>query len=59
MPKETKAKKGLWNLFDKSGSKISLKNKSCPKCGQGYIMAKHKDRHYCGKCHYTEFVSKG
>uniref|UniRef100_A0A915MYA6 Ribosomal protein S27a domain-containing protein n=1 Tax=Meloidogyne javanica TaxID=6303 RepID=A0A915MYA6_MELJA len=20
-------------------------------CGAGIFMAKHKDRHYCGKCH--------
>jgi ubiquitin-small subunit ribosomal protein S27Ae len=30
------------------------KNKFCPKCGPGVMMADHKDRTYCGKCHYTE-----
>lgn len=29
--------------------------KSCPRCGPGIFLAKHKDRVYCGKCHYTEF----
>ena len=24
-----------------------------PSCGAGIFMAKHKDRHYCGKCHQT------
>lgn len=24
-----------------------------PSCGGGIFMAKHKDRHYCGKCHTT------
>ena len=33
-----------------------LGNKRCPRCGS--IMAKHKDRWYCGKCHYTEFIGK-
>lgn len=32
--------------------------KSCPRCGEGTYLAKHKDRLYCGKCHYTEFFKK-
>ncbi|MBI2546732.1 30S ribosomal protein S27ae [Candidatus Woesearchaeota archaeon] len=55
---KSKAPKGLWNNFSKSGDAVTRKNKSCPKCGSGYLMAKHKDRSYCGKCRYTEF-SKG
>ena len=31
-----------------------VKNKFCPKCGPGIMMANHKDRLYCGKCHYME-----
>ena len=27
---------------------------SCPKCGIPNFMAEHKDRLYCGKCHYME-----
>uniref|UniRef100_A0A7E4VSI5 Ubiquitin-like domain-containing protein n=1 Tax=Panagrellus redivivus TaxID=6233 RepID=A0A7E4VSI5_PANRE len=27
-------------------------------CGAGVFMAKHKDRHYCGKCHATLVESK-
>ena len=30
----------------------------CPRCGAGIFLAKHNDRVYCGKCHYTEFVKK-
>ena len=30
------------------------KNRFCPKCGSGIMLAEHKDRFYCGKCHYTE-----
>lgn len=30
------------------------KNKFCPKCGKGIMLAEHKDRLYCGKCHYME-----
>jgi ubiquitin-small subunit ribosomal protein S27Ae len=28
----------------------------CPRCGPGVFLAKTKDRLYCGKCHYTEFL---
>lgn len=31
-------------------------NKTCPRCGDGTFLAKHKDRLYCGKCRYTEFL---
>ncbi|MCB9358861.1 30S ribosomal protein S27ae [Candidatus Woesearchaeota archaeon] len=30
------------------------KNRFCPKCGPGVMLADHKDRLYCGKCHYME-----
>ncbi len=39
------------------GEKVSHDN-YCPRCGPGIFLAKHKDRVYCGKCHYTEFVKK-
>ena len=32
------------------------KDKVCPRCGAGIFLAQHKDRLYCGKCHYTEFL---
>lgn len=48
-PKRTSAR---WKNYD--GAKP--KNKSCPKCGTGTMMAAHKDRTTCGKCHYTEFT---
>ncbi len=37
------------------GSKITKIKKECPRCGAGTFMAHHKDRSYCGRCHYTEF----
>lgn len=46
----------VWKAYDAS-SGLKRKNKSCPKCGAGVFMARHKDRMYCGKCHYTEFSS--
>mmetsp|Transcript_15760 Transcript_15760/g.2616 ORF Transcript_15760/g.2616 Transcript_15760/m.2616 type:complete len:90 (-) Transcript_15760:31-300(-) len=37
---------------DGSG-KITRTKLQCEKCGPGVFMAKHFDRHYCGKCHAT------
>ena len=57
-PAKKGALKGRWNLYEKSGDKITRKNKSCPKCGSGTFMAKHANRTTCGACRYTEFISK-
>ncbi len=56
--KKVKPKKSSkrYSLYQISGDKIDRKNRSCPKCGVGIFMAKHKDRVVCGKCHYTEFI---
>ncbi|MBS3138633.1 30S ribosomal protein S27ae [Candidatus Woesearchaeota archaeon] len=37
-------------LYD--GGKV--KNRSCPKCGEGFLLAEHKERRTCGKCLYVE-----
>lgn len=29
---------------------------SCPRCGAGVFLARHKGRMHCGKCSYTEFA---
>lgn len=55
---EKKAAKGVWNLFEIKGDKLERKNKSCPKCGEGFFMAQHVNRSYCGGCGYTEFQKK-
>jgi len=46
----------VWENYDAKGE-LKRKNSSCPKCGAGVLMAKHKDRVTCGKCGYTEFIS--
>ena len=56
-PKKGKSLK-RWAMYEKSGNSLTRKNKSCPKCGPGTFMAKHKDRTTCGSCHYTEFSKK-
>jgi len=46
-----------YNKYKMEGGKL-VREKTCPKCGDGIFMAKHKNRYYCGKCFYTEFLSK-
>ena len=38
------------------GNKL-IRDKICPKCGPGIFLSQHKDRFYCGNCHYTEIKS--
>jgi small subunit ribosomal protein S27Ae len=44
----------IHKAYKLEGDKIVSKNKTCPKCGAGVFMAKHKDRWTCGKCAYME-----
>ena len=53
--KPTSKKYALYSL---NGNSVTRKNKFCPRCGVGVFLAQHKERIYCGKCHYTEFVVK-
>ena len=46
-------------IFKVEGDKINRLRRNCPKCGDGYFLADHKDRLSCGKCGYTEFKTKG
>lgn len=58
--KKKKEKKAMQigKLYQVSGDKIERKNRFCTKCGPGYFLAKHKDRETCGKCGYSEIISK-
>ena len=44
--------------YEVKGEALERKNRSCPKCGPGFLMAKHNNRVSCGKCGYTEFSKK-
>ena len=57
-PVKKGALEGVWNLFEKKGDSVHRKNKHCPKCGPGFFLAAHKDRHVCGKCGYVEYLTK-
>ncbi|MEM4702890.1 MAG: 30S ribosomal protein S27ae [Candidatus Pacearchaeota archaeon] len=56
--KERKNKKTSerWKKYKIQQDKIVKEGKFCPRCGPGVFLAKHKDRIFCGKCHYTEYV---
>ena len=40
-----------------NGTKLD-KKPMCPKCKPATFLALHKDRQACGKCGYTQFISK-
>jgi small subunit ribosomal protein S27Ae len=46
------------DLYEIQGDKVIRKRRTCPKCGEGTFLARHKDRESCGKCGYTEFIKK-
>ena len=46
-----------YHYYAKEGTGLKRLKKSCPKCGNGFFMAQHKDRMTCGKCLYMEMVT--
>ncbi|MBU0460189.1 MAG: 30S ribosomal protein S27ae [Nanoarchaeota archaeon] len=56
--KVKKEGKKLSALYEISGDSIKRKNRTCPKCGPGMFMGKHKNRVVCGSCGYVEMVKK-
>jgi small subunit ribosomal protein S27Ae len=43
-----------YKAYKVEGGKLVRKNKNCPKCGKGVLLAEHKDRITCGACGYME-----
>lgn len=56
-PHKNKPTSKKYTKYKIDGSTIK-RAKSCPRCGPGVFLMDTKDRVYCGKCHYSEFVSK-
>lgn len=46
-----------WKKYKIQGDTI-VREANCPRCGPGVFLMKAKDRIYCGKCHYTEFLGE-
>ena len=55
--KKNKAPSKRWEKYAIQGENVNRNHKFCPKCGEGFFMADHKDRYTCGNCGYTEFKS--
>ena len=45
-------------LYEIKGDVLARKRKPCPRCGPGVLLSEHKNRLYCGRCSYTEFLKK-
>ncbi len=46
-----------YKFYSAAGKKIEGA-KFCPRCGPGVFLGNMGNRHYCGKCGYTEFLKK-
>lgn len=53
-PHKNKPTSKKYMHYSIKGEKVERK-KYCPRCGPGIFLANHKNRLYCGKCHYTSF----
>ncbi len=56
-PHKNKPTGKKWKHYVIEGDNVK-RGKMCPRCGAGVFLAQHKDRLFCGKCKYTEFVGK-
>jgi small subunit ribosomal protein S27Ae len=56
-PHKNKPTSKKYSKYKIEGDKV-IREKSCPRCGPGIFLMKAKNRLYCGRCHYTEFVSE-
>ena len=56
-PHKNKPTSKKYSKYKIEGDKIVSKDKSCPRCGPGVFLMKASNRLYCGRCHYTEFLS--
>ncbi|MEK6835738.1 MAG: 30S ribosomal protein S27ae [Nanoarchaeota archaeon] len=46
-----------WKKYKLQSGKL-IRERTCPKCGPGIFLGVHKDRYYCGNCHYVEIIKK-
>lgn len=54
-PRKNKPTSKKYSMYRIDGDKL-IREKSCPRCGQGIFLMKAVNRLYCGRCHYTEFL---
>lgn len=46
-----------WEKYKFEGETAKPSQRFCPRCGAGIFLAQGKNRLFCGKCHYTEFIN--
>jgi len=56
-PHKNKPTSKKYTKYKIDGDSIK-RERFCPRCGPGIFLMNAKDRFYCGKCHYSEFLSK-
>lgn len=56
--KERRVELKASDYYSVEGGKLLRRNRFCPKCGVGFFMAKHKDRHVCGRCGFVIYESE-
>ena len=56
-PHKNKPSSKKYKKYIIQGEKI-IRRKNCPRCGPGIFLLEASNRVYCGKCHYTEFMTK-
>jgi len=55
--KKNKPTSQKWKKYRIEGDNI-IREPGCPRCGPGIFLMKAKNRKYCGKCGYTEFINE-
>jgi len=56
-PHKNKPTSKKYSKYKIDGNTIT-REKFCPRCGPGVFLMNSQGRLYCGKCHYSEFMSK-
>jgi len=56
-PHKNKPTSKKFSKYTIEGDRVK-RERFCPRCGPGVFLMVAKDRLYCGKCHYSEFISK-
>ncbi|MGC9309633.1 MAG: 30S ribosomal protein S27ae [Candidatus Nanoarchaeia archaeon] len=54
--KKNKPSSQKYKKYKIEGEKL-VRERTCPRCGPGVFLMKADNRTYCGKCHFTEFLS--
>ena len=50
-----KARKGIFSYYRIEEETLKRLRPFCERCGPGYFMADHGDRHTCGHCGFTRY----